>query len=714
MLTPEILAPGGGFNSSIHAFEAGADAVYVGMKSFSARKGASNFTLESLRSLKGYAVKNNKKIFVAINTVIKNDELPELITLLHKLVLIEIEAVILQDIGLAHIIRTFFPQIVMHGSTQMAVHNSEGIQELKKLGFSRIILARELTLKEIKVLREKHMDIELEVFIHGALCNGFSGICLASGVLLGRSGNRGECGQICRTWFDGEDGHKFSFSTNDFNSGSLILELQKIGIDSFKIEGRLKSPEYVFHTVSYYKSIINGDSRKIIDKENQLSAISFSRNQTTAFLTNPKGIDLINNKYPSHTGIIAGKVVTSEKNSFMLKSEVCLSDRDGILILDKNGNHQFALKSSGNRSEYRPGDSIRVVYSKKIKPGSQAYKVSGHDLQLKEYRETSWKPWKSPLVVHIEIQTQHIILKTTMFNRTITYRHEISVEPSKSGKSILEILNKNISKSGTSSFYIEEIILVNRSDFDETGIFIPLSQVKEVKNSFFNKIDEELETIVNESGTSILSSISRELGELKSPVQDIEIPSRKNMNPENGLVPFYDSDSLTHFSTEESKKQSLYIPLNPLHFNSMDFNETVKHLEKIISGNKYKTIVIGLNNVSHLSLIEIFRDKTNVFFFTDYCLYIANEAAELFYKKNIQNLLFSYYWIEDKKGSLNKLRKIEDSFSPHLFISRICYRKHNNLGGCDKCKKDYKYSLMQRDKAFTVIVRGCISWLFKT
>ncbi len=714
MSISEILAPGGGFNSSIHAFEAGADAVYVGMKSFSARKGANNFSLESLRSLKSYAVKNNKKIFVAINTVIKNEELPELITLLHKLMLIEIDAVILQDVGLAYIIRTFFPQLVMHGSTQMAVHNSEGVQELKKLGFSRIILSRELTLKEIKVLREKHMDIELEVFIHGALCYGFSGICLASGILLERSGNRGECGQICRTWFDGEDGHKFSFSANDFNSGSLILELQEIGIDSFKIEGRLKSPEYASHTVSCYKSIINGDSKKIIDKENQLSAISFSRNQTTAFLTNPKGIDLINNKYPSHTGIIAGKVISSDKNSFMLKSEVDLSDRDGLLILDKNGNQQFALKSSGNRSEYRPGDNIRVVYSKRIKPGSLVYKVSGHNLQLKEYKETSWKPWKSPLTVSIEIQTQEIILQTTIFNQTITYRHKISVEPSKSGKSILEILKKNISKSGTSSFYIEEIILDNRSNFDEKGIFIPLSRMKEIKTGFFNNIDAELETIVRESRTSILSLISRDIGEIKVPGLDMEIPSRKDMNPESGLIPFYDSDNLTHFSTGKSKNQALYIPLNPLHFNSMDFDETVKHLEKIISGNKGNTIIIGLNNVSHLSLVKIFRDKKKVFFFTDYCLYIANGAAELFYKKRIQNLIFSYYWIEDRKGSLNKLRKIEDSFSPHLFISRICYRKHNNLGGCENCKKDYRYDLKQRDKAFTVIARDCITWLFKS
>jgi len=139
MLKPEILAPGGGFNSSIHAFEAGADAVYIGMSSFSARKGAKNFSLESLRRLKSYAVKNNKQIFVALNTVIKDDELEEIIKLLHHLTLIKVDAIILQDPGLAHIINKYFPLLIMHASTQMAVHNSHGVAYLKNMGFKRII-----------------------------------------------------------------------------------------------------------------------------------------------------------------------------------------------------------------------------------------------------------------------------------------------------------------------------------------------------------------------------------------------------------------------------------------------------------------------------------------------------------------------------------------------------------------------------------------------
>ncbi|MBI9100337.1 MAG: U32 family peptidase [Spirochaetaceae bacterium] len=315
MFKPEILAPGGSFNAAIHAFEAGADAVYIGMSSFSARKGAKNFTLESLRRLKSYVEKSGKKIYVALNTIIKDNELRDVIILLHHLSLIEVDGIILQDPGLAYIIKHHFPQLEIHASTQMAVHNSQGVQILKEEGFRRIILARELTLKEIREIRETHRDVELEVFIHGAMCYSFSGICLASGVLLGRSGNRGECGQVCRTWFDSDQGSKYSFSANDMKAGTLVKELQEMGIDSLKIEGRLKSPEYVSHTVSYYSALINDDSSKSI-KEDNLAALAFSRNQTKAFFTTPKGENMINNQYTSHTGIKAGRITSAERGRF--------------------------------------------------------------------------------------------------------------------------------------------------------------------------------------------------------------------------------------------------------------------------------------------------------------------------------------------------------------------------------------------------------------
>lgn len=702
MFIPEILAPGGSFNSSIHAFEAGADAVYIGLSSFSARKGAKNFSLDSLRKLKSYSEKHNKKIYIAINTVLKEIELEEVIYLLHHLTLLQVDALILQDPGLAYIIKNYFPSLEIHASTQMAVHNSRGVQVLKDAGFSRIILARELTLKEITIIRENHRDVELEVFIHGAMCYSFSGVCLASGTMLGRSGNRGECGQICRTWFDD---NQYRFSANDMKAGSLIKQLQGIHIDSLKIEGRLKNPEYVSHTVSYYRSLLDGGKKSETERESVLSSLSFSRNQTTAFLESPKAIDMIDNQYASHKGIIAGKVISSGKGKFCLEGETDLSDRDGLLYLKGSKKLQFALKSEGKKTFYKSGEKLTVLNREKIPAGDIIYKVSGHDLQLKEHKEESYKPWKTPLYGEILLKKNEIILSAEINGSPISASEPITLEQSTSGKEIKKILMENLGKSGTSIFTIKTITLENQSDFGEQEIFIPLSIIKKLKNTFYENIEESLESIFRSSVKKILRHIDCELGKSAFYKSDLAIPDRTSMNPSKGLIPFVQKDS-------EFTENIVFFPLTPLIFHESDFKDLERQIETICN-KKTKTLIIGINNISHLSLVGELADRENVFFFTDYCTYMANRACELFYKEKISKLLFSYYWIEDKSGSLKGMRKIEDNFTPHLFVSRICYKLHNKLGSCENCPKSLLYDLKQREKKFTVLIKNCITWLFQ-
>jgi len=672
------------------------------LSSFSARKGAKNFSLEALRKLKNYSEKHNKKIFVAINTVLKDEELDEVIYLLHHLTLLKVDALILQDPGLAYIIKQHFPDLEIHASTQMAVHNSRGVQILKDEGFSRIILARELTLSEIRLIRETHRDVELEVFIHGAMCYSFSGICLASGTLLGRSGNRGECGQICRTWFDN---NKYLFSANDMKAGYLVRELQEMAIDSLKIEGRLKSPEYVSHTVSYYHSLIHGAKKTRTEKEETLSALSFSRNQTSAFFKSPRGTDMINNNYASHTGIVAGKVISAKPGKFRLKSETDLSDRDGLLFLRRNEKFQFALKSEGKNTFYKSGETLTVLSREKIDPGVTVYKVSGHDLQLKEFKEESFKPWKTPMVSNVLLRKNSIVLQGEISNQPIEVSEMITLEQSTSGKDINTILIDVLTKSGTSLFAIDSVFIENQSELHENEIFIPLSVLKKLKNSFYQKIEDSLELIFRTSGKAILNSINHELEKTDFIGNPFKIPHRNKMNPTGGIIPFITSDS--RFS-----EKVLFFPLSPLQFHENEFTEIERQIENIAS-DKTRTVVIGINNISHLSLVDKFSEKKNVLFFTDYCTYVANRACELFYKKKIEKLLFSYYWIEEKSGYLNNLRKVEADFNPHLFVSRICYKLHNNLGSCDNCSKNLFYNLKQRDREYSVIIKDCITWLFQ-
>ncbi len=702
MLIPEILAPGGSFNSSIHAFEAGADAVYIGMSSFSARKGAKNFTLDSLRRLKNYAEKHQKKIFIAINTVLKDDELPQVITLLHHLSLIEVDAIILQDTGLAYIIKNHFPHLEMHASTQLAAHNSEGVQILKEEGFSRIILARELTLEEIGKIRTDHRDIELEVFIHGAMCFSFSGICLASGTLLGRSGNRGECGQICRSWFDQKN---YSFSANDLKAGTAVKDLQNLGINSLKIEGRLKSPEYVSHTVSYYRSILEEEKPSVIQQEEELSSLSFSRDQTSAFFKSAKGENMVNRDYASHTGIPAGKVLSSDKGGFRFKTETDVSDRDGLLLFRDREKYQFALRSTGKRNSYKKGETVEVLFKSKVEKGDSIFKVSGHNLQLKEFKKESYKLWKTGIPATVRLTGSGILLSSVLNGHTIEIEEKTAPQKSTGGKSFQKILEENLIKSGTAIFSIRNVHLENDSELNDDEIFFPLSILKKLKNTFYEKLEDSLDTLFSDSSTKILQSIEEKLKSKTYYKGEFEIPERKDMNPEGGLIPFVGKNRGFSEST-------VYYPLPPLIFHKEDFMELEKAIKTICS-DRSRTIIVGINNISHVYFVQKFSKFKNVVFFTDYCTYIANRANQLFYREKIEKLLFSYFWIESKSEPLRDLKKIEPDFNPHLFVSRICYKLHNELGTCGNCSKDLTYKLMQRDKEFTIRVKDCITWLFQ-
>ena len=197
----ELALPAGTIKEAMAAFKAGADAVYFGMKDFSARKGAGNFSAEDLSRIRRYALDNSKKIYITVNTLIDDKDLPRLYETLKTIDRYGCDGLIVQDLGVARIVRKDFPSLPLHGSTQLAIHTIAGVKELQSLGFERVVLSRELNLDEIRKIRKACPDVELKVFIHGALCYGFSGLCMASHLITNRSANEGSCAQICRSWF---------------------------------------------------------------------------------------------------------------------------------------------------------------------------------------------------------------------------------------------------------------------------------------------------------------------------------------------------------------------------------------------------------------------------------------------------------------------------------------------------------------------------------
>ncbi|MCL2104985.1 MAG: U32 family peptidase, partial [Kiritimatiellaeota bacterium] len=253
--SPELLSPAGSFDAALAAFQYGADAIYLGLPRFSARAEADNLTPERLRVLLAYAktFTPRKKIYVTLNTLLLDDELDDAIESLAHLSELAPDGVIVQDLGIARIAREHFPTLALHASTQLAAHNLDGVLALKDLGFTRVVLARELTCAEIaNIVRES--GIEIEVFIHGALCYSYSGLCLFSALATGRSGNRGRCAYCCREQIGG----RHPFSMKDLALAPVLDQVVTTGARSLKIEGRMKTPLYVACVTDYYRRKLDG------------------------------------------------------------------------------------------------------------------------------------------------------------------------------------------------------------------------------------------------------------------------------------------------------------------------------------------------------------------------------------------------------------------------------------------------------------------------
>jgi putative protease len=350
----ELLAPAGGPDAAFAALHFGADAIYLGLKKFSARAEAENFTLEEVDEVVAYAhsFKPPRRVFVTINTLVRQDEVAELIEAVARLAEIGVDALIVQDLGVYHLVREHFPGVELHSSTQLSVHNRPGADVLHRLGFRRVVLARELTFEEVRDITAA-TGIETEVFIHGALCYSYSGLCLFSAQTLGRSGNRGKCAYSCRDSYDVEDApmtlrdgsavkrdprQGFPFSMKDLALPDHIPALRAAGVSCFKVEGRKKSPLYVATTTSYYRRLIDGqmqpDERPALEADMQTV---FSRPWTHLFVDSFKDKEVADRDTVGHRGTPIGQVeaVTNPGNAgprLRFRTRRALERHDGIQI----------------------------------------------------------------------------------------------------------------------------------------------------------------------------------------------------------------------------------------------------------------------------------------------------------------------------------------------------------------------------------------------
>lgn len=372
----ELLAPAGNSDCFHAAIEAGADAVYVGAPAFNARLRAENVSIRALARLVPYAHGKGVRVYVTLNTLLKQRELEQVADLLYQLEQIGVDALIVADLGLIRIAREFFPSMPLHASTQMFVHNRAGLRAAKALGLSRAILARELTLDELAMLAAATPRPQLEVFVHGALCYSFSGACLASSFLGGSSGNRGRCTQVCRRIFAHPGGRGSVFSLMDLCALPLVSKLRALGIASLKIEGRMKGATYVHTVVSAYRRALEHPEQA----EHAAAELQFDmgRDKTCYFLNSPSAGGHISQRPYGGTGVYLGTVEQSSDGRVVTAAGGAVAEGDKVRIQPPSGYEGKRIRVTGvDKEEHRL--RISLADGERAAVGSGVYLVEARN-----------------------------------------------------------------------------------------------------------------------------------------------------------------------------------------------------------------------------------------------------------------------------------------------------------------------------------------------
>ena len=357
----ELLSPAGNFECVRAAVQNGADSVYFGSNIFSARAFANNFGLDELEKAITYCKLRGVKTHLTLNTLIKDDEFEDALNLAKQAYSFGIDAIIVQDLGLAKALISLFPDLPIHASTQMTVHNLNGALELQELGFKRVVLSRELSANEIEYIC-KNTDVEIECFVHGALCISYSGQCLFSSMIGGRSGNRGKCAGPCRLPFELLENNKkidsgYLLSTRDLCGLDFIPFFIKTGVKCLKIEGRMKSPEYVAIVTNIYRKYIDlalSNEPYVVDKNDKKELMqAFNRGMSSAgHLENKPNRNLVFKENPSNMGLPLGIVqkYNKQKGHITLKLKENLEIGDTISLQKEDGSYTVSELMENNKN----------------------------------------------------------------------------------------------------------------------------------------------------------------------------------------------------------------------------------------------------------------------------------------------------------------------------------------------------------------------------
>ena len=700
----EILAPAGSYESFHAAIVAGADAVYAGGPKFGARAFAENFTEAQLLNAIDYAHLHQRKFYLTVNTLLKDYEIEQLPEYLEPLYQRGLDAVIVQDMGVLNVVRQYFPDMDIHASTQMTVTGVNGAQFLKENGAVRVVPAREISLEEVRNIKSV-TGMEMECFVHGALCYCYSGQCLLSSLIGGRSGNRGQCAQPCRLPYtvDGEKGYLLSLK--DICTLDIIPDLIEAGIDSFKIEGRMKRPEYVAGVTSIYRKYVDlylKNPQKpyfVDDKDKEMLMDLFNRGGFhTGYYKQKNGRNMITIQKPNHIGVKVGDVLSQKGREVQMRALTDIAAGD--LIEFKNEAQRYTTGKS-----CKQGEVITILAPKgmRLPAGEVLYRVQSPELlNTLEIMYSKGKVIEK-LYGYISMEAGKAAkLVVCKDEYSVEAESEQQVEAASSRPLDEERIKKQLQKTGNTEFAFDML------DVELHGeVFLPMQQLNEMRRKALEELEKKIQ-----------DSFHRKTAEKKVLQEEIlNTASAKLSKKENKLSVLVETqEQLEAVLENDDSIACIYVDSN------LDKTGLDADLWKGISDRIRKKnidIFLAMPRIFRNQTIEIFEqsyDSILTRYFDgmlirsmeeyqflkskdyignirlDYNLYIMNRFAKQFWKK--QGITYGTIPVELNKSEIVNLDSKQDEMIVYGYIPAMVTAQcvTSTVHGC---KKDCKITMLK-------------------
>ena len=719
--SPELLSPAGDFDCLKAAVQNGADCVYFGADMFSARAFSNNFSLDKLAEAINYAKIRNVKTNLTLNTLIKNNELDEAINVTKVAYEAGIDAIIVQDLGLAKYLIDNIPDLPIHASTQMTIYNLEGALLAEKMGFKRVVLARELSISEIEYIC-KNTDIEIEVFIHGALCMSCSGQCLLSSMIGGRSGNRGKCAQPCRLPYELVKSDAIStetldsgyiLSTRDVCGLEFIPRLLRAGVKSFKIEGRMKTPEYVATVTKIYRKYIDlalsGKPYEIDYSDKKVLLQVFNRGGfSSGHLQDEYNSELVYKEKPNNMGLYLGTVekFNPEKGHIQLTSNETLSIGDTISLEKETGTYTISelMLGHSNIEESSPFQPVTIGRMKgNISVGDKIYKMSNKELTRIALDTINRENKKIKFNCALSIKLNQPITMTIAsvsddsedIYSNIYFTITSPVKPIQALNAPLteDRVISQITKTKNTPFQFENIHI----DLDD-NVFLPsIGTLNELRRTAIEKIETVAHNRYSLDRYANLSPIEfKHDDKIKKNKKTVSILfNHFNRYIDYSLLEkvdriyipykFFIDDNYTDSLKSLSKRFDtyIYLPTVSKSFIKYDFDKILNTFSKV------KGFVIS--NISHLALLEKYNGKYE--FIANYTMNIFNDLSlEQLTKTGITTCTISPELSKDVLNNLSNIYNTEMIVYGNIPVMNLSYCLLGKSNKCYfKCKKYCNY-----------------------